>query len=70
MVETYDPVDTRIFQAAQARYCADIASVGLTHGQCRESICPAAAEHFTGADDEGGAGCSNLVGSGDVSSGE
>jgi len=68
--EAYDPVDTRIFQAAQARYCADIASVGLTHGKCRESICPAAAEHFAGADDEGGAGCSISTGSGDAGSGD
>ena len=58
--ETYDPADTRVFAAAKARYCADIASVGLTHGKCRKSICPQAAEHFTGSDDEGGAGCSEL----------
>ena len=29
----------------------------LTHGKCRRDICPAAKEHFDGADDEGGAGC-------------
>ena len=55
--EKYDPADSRLFQAAQKRYCEDIASIGLTHGRCRETVCPAAAEHFTGKDDQGGAGC-------------